>query len=82
MTARQRLLAGFSATAVGPVITALVQIVSVPAFLSAWGPSIYGEGLIMTAVPTYLSITDIGFGSVAGNDMTMRVAPGTPAIAL
>lgn len=76
MNVRKRLIAGFSATAVGPLITALVQVVSVPAFLSAWGPHLYGEWLIMSAVPTYLSISDIGFGSVAGNDMTIRAVRG------
>src|SRR5579863_810410 len=74
MRTRTRLVAGFSATAVGPVITALVQLISVPAFLRAWGPHLYGEWLVMSAVPAYLSFTDIGFGSVAGNDMAMRVA--------
>jgi O-antigen/teichoic acid export membrane protein len=74
MSARTRLITGFSATAVGPLITALVQVVSVPLFLRAWGPHLYGEWLVMSAVPAYLSVTDIGFGSVAGNDMAMRVA--------
>jgi O-antigen/teichoic acid export membrane protein len=76
MSVRNRLLAGFGATAIGPVITALVQLISVPIFLKMWGPQLYGEWLVLSAVPTYLSITDMGFGSVAGNDMTMRVAAG------
>jgi O-antigen/teichoic acid export membrane protein len=34
----------------------------------------YGEWIMLTAIPSYLSLTDMGFGSVAGNDMAMRVA--------
>lgn len=76
MSSRKRLIAGFWATALGPFVTLLVQVVSVPLFLHYWGSHLYGEWLILSAVPMYLSISDIGFGSVAGNDMAMRVAAG------
>jgi O-antigen/teichoic acid export membrane protein len=74
MSARSRLVKGFGATAVGPLITALVQLVSVPVFLRAWGAELYGEWLVISAIPIYLSVTDVGFGSVAGNDMAIRIA--------
>src|SRR5260370_29677298 len=70
-TVRGRLIRGFGATALGPVVTAIVQIVSVPVFLHFWGVKLYGEWLILSAIPTYLMLSDMGFGSVAGNDMTM-----------
>ncbi len=75
-TVRGRLIRGLGATALGPVVTAIVQIVSVPVFLHFWGVKLYGEWLIISAIPTYLMLSDLGFGSVAGNDMTMRVAAG------
>jgi O-antigen/teichoic acid export membrane protein len=74
MSARSRLIAGFGAAALGPAVTALLQAVSIPVFLQTWGPRLFGEWLILSAVPTYLAMTDMGFGSVAGNDMAMRVA--------
>jgi O-antigen/teichoic acid export membrane protein len=74
MSSRKRLIAGFWATALGPLVTLLVQVVSVPLFLHYWGSHLYGEWLIMSAVPMYLSISDMGFGSVAGNDMAIRIA--------
>jgi O-antigen/teichoic acid export membrane protein len=37
---------------------------------------LYGEWLILFAVPAYLSMTDLGFSQSAGNDMTARVARG------
>jgi O-antigen/teichoic acid export membrane protein len=36
----------------------------------------YGDWLIVTAVPTYLSFSTTGFGTVAGNEMTMMFARG------
>src|SRR5712664_841306 len=75
-TVRGRLIRGFGATALSPVVSTIVQVVSVPLFLHFWGVKLYGEWLILSAIPTYLALSDMGFGSVAGNDMTMRVAAG------
>lgn len=73
---RKRLLRGFGATALGPVVTAITQVIAVPIFLHWWGAKLYGEWLVLSAVPTYLALSDMGFGSVAANDMTMCVAAG------
>jgi O-antigen/teichoic acid export membrane protein len=75
-TVRGRLIRGFGATALSPIVTAIVQIVSVPVFLHFWGVKLYGEWLIISAVPIYLVLSDLGFGNVAANDMTMLVAAG------
>jgi O-antigen/teichoic acid export membrane protein len=82
MSSRKRLVAGFWATALGSLVTLLVQVVSVPLFLHYWGSHLYGEWLIMSAVPMYLSVSDMGFGSVAGNDMAIRIAAQDHAGAL
>jgi len=81
-TVRGRLIRGFGATALGPVVTAIVQIVSVPVFLHFWGVKLYGEWLIISAIPIYLALSDLGFGNVAANDMTMLVAAGDRESAL
>ena len=79
---RGRLIRGFGASALGPIVTMVVQVVSVPVFLHFWGARLYGEWLILSAIPSYLALSDIGFGSVAGNDMTMCVAAGRREAAL
>jgi len=71
-----RLLRGVGASALGPLVTTLIQVVSVPIFLHFWGAHLYGEWLILSAIPTYLALSDFGFGSVASNDMTMQVGKG------
>jgi O-antigen/teichoic acid export membrane protein len=79
---RLRLLHAVGATTLGPIVTAVIQVVSVPVFLHFWGPKLYGEWLVLSAIPIYLGFTEFGFGSVAGNDMTMLVARGEKSAAL
>jgi len=71
-----RLIRGFGASALGPLVTTAIQVISVPVFLHYWGTRLYGEWLILSAIPTYLVLSDFGFGSVASNDMTMQVGKG------
>ena len=71
---RRRLMRGFGATALGPVVTAIIQLGSVPLFLHAWGAAKYGDWLLLSAIPNYLTLTDLGFGAASGSDMSMRVA--------
>jgi O-antigen/teichoic acid export membrane protein len=73
---KTKLLRNLGANAYGQAITILVQLVSVPLFLHYWGVALYGEWLILSAIPAYLALSDIGFASVAANDMAMRVAKG------
>ncbi len=79
---KHRLLHAIGATSIGPISTAVIQFVSVPVFLHFWGPKLYGEWLVLSAMPIYLGLTDFGFGSVAATEMTMQVARGEKASAL
>lgn len=67
---------GLGATALGPVVTAAIQLGPVPLLIHAWGASKYGDWLLLAAIPSYLSLTDLGFGDASGSDMTVRVAAG------
>ena len=71
---KRRLLRGFSANGLSQIVAILVQIFSVPIFLQSWGNQLYGEWLILSAIPTYLAISDMGLTSAAANEMTMKVA--------
>ena len=79
---RQRILHGLGANAFGQIVTVIVQLAGVPILLHAWGVQLYGEWLILFAIPAYLSMTDLGFTQSAANDMTARVARGDRAGAL
>src|SRR3984957_16438478 len=71
---RQRLMRGLGATALGPVVTALIQLGSVPILLHVWGVARYGDWLLLSAIPSYLTLTDLGFGDASGSEMSMSVA--------
>jgi len=71
---RMRFLKGIGANLYGQAVVALIQIAGVPILLHCWGARTYGEWLIAFALPSYLSMTDLGFSQSAGNDMTRLVA--------
>jgi O-antigen/teichoic acid export membrane protein len=75
------MIRGVGATALGPIVTTIIQLVSVPIFLHFWGVRLYGEWLLLSAMPTYLSLSDFGFATAAGTEMTMDVIAGRPAAA-
>ena len=68
---RRRLLLGFASNWISRLAGTIVQLVQVPVFLHFWSISLYGDWLLVNAIPSYLSFSNIGFGSVAGNEMTM-----------
>lgn len=79
---RRRLLLGFVSNWISRLAGTIVQLVQVPVFLHFWSKTLYGEWLVVVAIPTYLNFSSIGFGSVAGNDMTMLMARGEQDAAL
>ncbi|WP_295452155.1 hypothetical protein [uncultured Thiodictyon sp.] len=78
----QRIVRGFGANLYGQGVVLIIQLAGVPILLHYWGVELYGEWLILFAIPAYLSITDLGFSQSAANDMTARVGRGDTAGAL
>ena len=70
---RDRLIHNWGTAAVAPVVSVLVQVGSVPLLLHAWGAARYGDWLLLSAIPSYLTLSDLGFGAASGSDMSMRV---------
>jgi O-antigen/teichoic acid export membrane protein len=79
---RGRLLRGGGATAMAQFVNALTQLLAVPLFLSSWGMELYGAWIVLSTMPAYFAMTDIGFGSAGANEMTMRAARNDRAGAL
>jgi O-antigen/teichoic acid export membrane protein len=75
-TVRDRIRKALAAGGFGQAVTVVVQLVSVPLFIHYWGVDRYGEWLLLAAVPSYLALSDLGFGSAAANEMTMSAAAG------
>ena len=73
---KKRVIKGLGVNVYSQVVTTIVQLVGVPVLLYAWGAELYGEWLILFAIPAYLSMSDLGFSQSAANDMTAKVAHG------
>ena len=54
----------------------LIRIFSIPLFLAAWGTELYGEWLIVTSIPAYLALSDLGLNTAVGNEMIKQVSQG------
>ena len=70
----KRLSKGIVAIAYSQVVNIVLQVGSVPLFLHYWGKVQFGEWLLLSTIPNYFAISDLGFASAAGNEMTMLVA--------
>ena len=79
---RSRLKKGLSAQAYAQIVNVLIQLATVPLLITAWGVELYGAWLILTAIPVYLAMSDLGFANAAQNDMTMAVGRGDRAAEL
>ena len=69
---RGRLLKGIGAQGFSQVAQIFIRLAEVPLLLSFWGTQLYGEWLMLSAIPVYLTISDGGFAGAACREMTMR----------
>ena len=76
---QRRLAAGFGVNIFSRGVGTLIQVLSVPIFLRHWGAPLYGEWILLNSVPSYFALSDVGFGSTAGNEMTMLMAAERPS---
>lgn len=73
---RGRVISSAKAQLFNNLARATVQIGTVAALIPLWGLDRYGEWLILSAFPTYLALSDLGYFAAARNDMIMAVARG------
>lgn len=55
---------------------ALVQLIMVPALAVHWGLALYGQWLMLMAVPFFFATSDLGFVTAAGNRLIGEAARG------
>lgn len=77
-----RLVRGIGANALAQLAMLVVQLMLVPVMATRWGLERYGTWILLSSVPSYLSLSDFGFATAAASDMTMKVARGDRAGAL
>ena len=73
---RRRLLLGFASNWFSKLAGTIITLVQAPIFFHFWATNVYGDWLIVNAIPSYLAFSSIGFGNVASNEMTMLNSGG------
>lgn len=68
-----RIVAAMGAGLLGQGVNIAIQLLSLPVFLHWWDLAHYGQWLMLSAMPAYLSMADVGMVSTAGNRMTMAM---------
>ncbi len=79
---RKRLLLGLLAMVYSKLGLASVQLAQVPVLAHEWGLQLYGQWLLLSAIPFFLGASDFGFGTAAGNRLIGEVARDDEAEAL
>jgi O-antigen/teichoic acid export membrane protein len=74
--ARRQFVGGASAEAYSQLVTIGAQLLVLPLMLLLWGPERYGQWLVLYAMPSFLSLADLGVANVLANHATMRLAAG------
>lgn len=72
----RRLAGTVGAQLFNQIVTLATQLLLVPILLSAWGIDRYGAWLLLSVVPTYLTLSDLGFTAIAKNEMAMSMVRG------
>jgi O-antigen/teichoic acid export membrane protein len=70
----RRFLRNLSANSVGIFINLFSQLFSIPLFLHNWNKELYGEWIVLTAVPNLLWSLEGGLGILAASRMTLAAA--------
>lgn len=67
---------GMLAEGYSQLTTVLIQLVVLPVMLYIWGAELYGIWILVSALPAYLSVTNLGFSQVASVDMAKKIGAG------
>lgn len=77
------ILANFIAGSFGKIVGVFGPIIIVPLMFRTWGQGLYGEWLILTAIPAYIMLTpDLGLSSAIVNEIAFLIAQDRKQLAL
>lgn len=70
------MLRGVGANAFGQFVGILLQVMQLPVLLGLYGVNLAGEWLLLSSIPAYIALSDIGVSNVAANSISMYIASG------
>lgn len=76
---RWRLIQSSTANGVNLMARLAEQLLLVPILLGAWSVGLYGEWLLLAAIPTYFLLSDLGFVTSGSNELARRSELGDEA---
>ncbi|WP_426221439.1 lipopolysaccharide biosynthesis protein [Pseudomonas sp. DWRC2-2] len=71
MSVLKRIVSGIGANSFGQVVNLLIQLVSVPVLIASWGFGAYSEWVVLSAIPTYLALSDLGVTTAASSKVVI-----------
>jgi O-antigen/teichoic acid export membrane protein len=71
-----RLRRGLGAQGFSQLVQIFIRLAEVPLLLAFWGSRLYGEWLMVAAIPAFLAMSDGGFAGAASREMAMRSGAG------
>lgn len=75
----RRIAAGLGANGFMLGTQVMVRLLEVPLLLAAWGATVYGEWLMLSALVAFVTLLDGGFAKTARREMMMRAGRGDTA---
>jgi len=79
---RKRLAQNLSANIYFQFVNVIVQLGSVPLFLSFWSKDLYGIWILISQIPDCLAVGEAGFATASANEISMAIAQGDRGRAL
>jgi O-antigen/teichoic acid export membrane protein len=73
---KKALFNNFLAGGWGKISAVIFRLIQVPVLLSFLGVEDYGRWLVLYTLPSWLSLANLGFGSVAANDISIAIGKG------
>ncbi|MET0179177.1 MAG: hypothetical protein ABW194_01685 [Novosphingobium sp.] len=75
----RRIARGVAANALSFTTSTGMQIVTVPVLIHFWGLSLYGVWVILSTIPSYLALSNVGVAMAAGNELAALLTVGDRA---
>ena len=69
---RWRLIQSSTANAINLMARLAEQLLLVPILLGAWSVHLFGEWVLLAAIPTYFLLSDLGFVTSGSNELARR----------
>lgn len=76
MSLKRNILKNSLASFFGKISVVLIRFLQVPIYILSLGVTDYGHWLVISSLPSWLAVSNLGFGSVAANEISMSVAAG------